>query len=198
MGAANLSDALTVLPARAPSAGAKAAHAAAETAAPRTATTQATQLASEADPTRPVTVKLSKSPGPNAVPRGPREKIHPKDNSETRRSATRENEAADTLAKRGHDVEQKPKVPGTKKRPDYRINGEIFDCYAPAHDTSTRAISSAIERKVKKGQADRIVLNLDDWGGNVEDMQKQLATYPIEGLKEVKVVKGGVDINIYP
>jgi|GEM_PF-3776583 len=82
-----------------------------------------------------------------------------RDNAETIRGRTRENEAAQTLAKNGYDVEQRPKVPGGKE-PDYRIEGEIFDCYSPEYGKPVRGIGSVIERKVQKGQADRIVLNL--------------------------------------
>ena len=62
----------------------------------------------------------------------------------TRRSLTRENEAAETLAKNGYDVEQNPKVEGTTRNPDYIIEGEVFDCYSPAQNTSVRNIASTI------------------------------------------------------
>ena len=170
--------------------------------APETAPEQAKKPpVPEANPAagsaRPVTVKPSKSPDPNAVPRGPRAKFNSKDDAETVRGAIRENEAADTLAKNGYDVEQKPKVPGLKK-PDYRIEGEIFDCYAPKQGAKVRHIGDTITDKVNKQQADRIILNLDDWGGNVEDIRKQLTDYPVNGLKEVKIVKGGSVVDFYP
>lgn len=115
----------------------------------------------------------------------------------TKRSLTRENEAADTLAKNGHDIEQNPKVDGTTRNPDYCIEGEMFDCYSPAGNTKVRNVASTIEEKViEKGQANRVVLNLDDWNGEVKDLIKQLYDYPIEGLEEVLVIKDGV-VSLY-
>ena len=85
----------------------------------------------------------------------------------------RENEAADTIAKNGYDIEQNPKVEGTTRDPDYRIESEIFDCYSPAGQTSTRNIASTISEKViKKGQTKRVVLNLDDWNGDTSEIIK--------------------------
>jgi filamentous hemagglutinin len=44
-----------------------------------------------------------------------------------------------------HDVEQKPRVPGPKN-PDYRIDGELFDNYAPRTD-NVRNIWDTVEQK---------------------------------------------------
>lgn len=145
------------------------------------------------------TVKPSGSYNPNAKPGGTVTKITDNMDDATRRSLTRENEAAETLAKNGYDVEQNPKVEGTTRNPDYIIEGEVFDCYSPAQNTSVRNIASAIEEKVvKKGQADNVVLNLDDWTGDINALIKQLNDYPIEGLKEVLVVQNGKVTSIYP
>ncbi|MCL2779677.1 MAG: hypothetical protein FWD73_16930, partial [Polyangiaceae bacterium] len=150
-----------------------------------------------AGPSKADVVKPSKSPDANAVPRGRRATFNRKDEPETIRSVGRENEAADVLARNGYEVEQKPTVPGDKK-PDYRVEGEIFDCYAPKKGTKARGIGTAIEKKVKDKQTERVVLNMNDWDGNVESMRKQLTDYPINGLKEVKVVKGKSVINLFP
>ncbi|MCL2776488.1 MAG: hypothetical protein FWD73_00690, partial [Polyangiaceae bacterium] len=150
-----------------------------------------------AGPSKADVVKPSRSPDPNAVPRGPRAKFNPRDDAEKIRGITRENEAADVLAKNGYDVEQSPKVPGDKK-PDYRIEGEIFDCHSPKAETNTRSVYTHIKKKVDESQAKRVVLNLDDWGGNMRDLKKNLIDYPINGLKEVKVVKGGAVVDLYP
>ncbi|MCL2779878.1 MAG: hypothetical protein FWD73_17945, partial [Polyangiaceae bacterium] len=150
-----------------------------------------------AGPSKADVVKPSRSPDPNAVPRGHKTQIGPKEDPDVKRSLTRENEAADTLAKNGYDIEQNPQVPGTKK-PDYRIEGKIFDCYAPDTGTDVLNVYSKVAKKVHKSQADRIVLNLDDWGGHVENMRKQLVDYPIDGLKEVKIVKNGSVVDLYP
>nr|WP_253944737.1 hypothetical protein [Paenibacillus sp. NEAU-GSW1] len=80
-------------------------------------------------------------------------------------------------------------MPTTNKKPDYLIEGKIFDCYAPSKNTSVRSIWSNIKvGKVDAGQTDRIVLNLKDWSGNIEDLKKQFSDYPMDGLKEVIVI----------
>lgn len=43
-----------------------------------------------------------------------------------------------------------------------------------------------------------MVLNLDDWKGDVDALIKQLNDYPIEGLKEVIIVYDGSVQSIYP
>ncbi|BFH64632.1 CdiA C-terminal domain-containing protein [Paenibacillus azoreducens] len=40
----------------------------------------------------------------------------------------------------------------------------------------------------KKGQTRRIVLNLRDWNGDVNELKKQFIEWPIENLDEVIVV----------
>ena len=142
-------------------------------------------------------VKPSELPDTNARPMGNRTKIETKDDAETIRSLTRENEATETLAKNGYQVEQNPQVAGSRN-PDYKIEGEIFDCYSPNKGTSSRNIGSYIEDKViNKAQTSRIILNLDDWKGNVENIAHQLAEYPIDGLLEVKVIKDGIIATVY-
>ncbi len=117
------------------------------------------------------------------------------------RALTRENEGAETLAKNGYNVEQNPSVSGSKN-PDYLIEGKVFDCYSPREGTSVRNIASGISKKVNSGQTDRIILNLDDWhggGGQIDELIRQLNAWPIEGLKEVKVINQYHEvINIYP
>ena len=143
-------------------------------------------------------IKPSNIPDPNAKPDGKRTSISPKNDRETVRSLTRENEAADTLAKNGYKIEQNPKVDSGRK-PDYRIEGEIFDCYSPK-EASPRNIASNIAGKIdaEVPQTRRIVLNLDDWSGNVGDIIEQINKYPIPGLREVIVVKDGVVTPIFP
>ena len=145
------------------------------------------------------TIKPSNPYNADAKPKGTVTKITDNMDEATKRSLQRENEAALTLAKNGYDIEQNPTISGTTRKPDYLIEGEVFDCYSPAENTSARNIGSTIEEKViEKGQADNIVLNLDDWKGNIEDIIKQLNDYPIEGLKQVLVVQNDKVIFIYP
>lgn len=54
----------------------------------------------------------------------------PLSDATTTRSLIRENESADILVKKGYNVEQNPVIDGVKN-PDYRIDGVIYDNYAP-------------------------------------------------------------------
>ena len=144
-------------------------------------------------------IKPSNPYNVGAKPSGTVTKITDKMDEATKRSLMRENEAAETIAQNGYNIEQNPVIEGTTRNPDYIIEGEIFDCYSPAENTKIRNVASTIEEKViKKGQAELVVLNLDDWKGDVNALVKQLYDYPIEGLKEVIVVHNGSVQSIYP
>ena len=135
----------------------------------------------------------------NAKPSGTPTRIADNLDDTTRRSLMRENETAEVLARNGCNIEQNPVVEGTTRNPDYRIEGEIFDCYSPEGNTKVRNIWSTVEEKVVfKQQADNIVLNLDDWLGNLDDLIKQFKDYSIEGLKEIIAVQDGKVFSIYP
>jgi len=102
-----------------------------------------------------------------------------------------------TLARQGYDIEQNPTVPGAK-HPDYRIEGQVFDNYAPSSDNA-RNIADTIERKVVNGQTDRVVLNLTDTPVDLEIVRAQLRDWPIEGLNEVIVIdRQGNVLPLYP
>ena len=121
--------------------------------------------------------------------RGPAAKISKNADETMTRSLMRENEAAETMAQHGYKVEQNPVVEGTTRKPDYRIEGEIFDCYSPEKETKVRSIYSNIEEKViRKKQTKRVILNLDDWAGKIDDIVKQLNDYPMQDLEEVRTV----------
>jgi filamentous hemagglutinin len=102
------------------------------------------------------------------------------------RSLTRENQSAEILANGGFKVEQNPTVTGPKN-PDYRINGEVFDNYAPA-SSSVRNIASNIEEKVIAGQTNNVVVNLADSSTTLAALQAQLTNYPVSGLKQVIII----------
>ena len=110
----------------------------------------------------------------------------------------RENEAADTLARHGYDVEQNPGRNPYLKNPDYKIEGKYFDCYAPTAKTEPNRIRKGIEAKVKEKQADRVVLNLDDSPKTPDEMKELLAKDPVPGLKEVITIKDGNIQHIFP
>ncbi|MCA9553537.1 MAG: hypothetical protein KC933_26095 [Myxococcales bacterium] len=114
------------------------------------------------------------------------------------RALTRENESAQTLAQNGYHVVQNPPIPGGGaagvKMPDYRIGGHLFDNYAP-NGSSARNIWTNVQGKVQAEQARRIVLNLDDSKVTMEALQKQFAEWPIEGLEQLLIVRGGKVTN---
>jgi hypothetical protein len=118
-------------------------------------------------------------------------------NPENLRAAARENESARTLADNGYDVEQLRPGKGPKKSPDYRINGECADCYAPKTNNS-RSIMDTVSRKVNEGQADRIILNLDDSQVTLEALRRELLENPITGLKQLIVLKDKKVILFHP
>ncbi len=110
----------------------------------------------------------------------------------------RENEAADTLAARGYRVEQNPPTRPNGSNPHYRIEGEYFDCYAPSASTSPRNIWTNLKTEKVGRQADRMVLNLDDWRGDTDALRKQFADWPLPDLQEVVAVQGGQVVHLYP
>jgi Contact-dependent growth inhibition CdiA C-terminal domain len=131
-------------------------------------------------------------------PQGKPEGVRKQDDLETQRGIQRQNESADTLAKAGYKVEQLPKskVQG-QKNPDFRIEGEIFDAYSPNTPKASN-IAKALQNKINRGQASRFVLNLEDSGVTLADLQSQLQTYPIKGLEEIVVIKNGEIIRFFP
>jgi hypothetical protein len=141
--------------------------------------------------------KPSGRPDPHAAPGGRKTTISPNDDAATIRSLRRENESADLLARNGYKVEQNPIVPGLKN-PDYKIEGRIFDNYAPSTSNSRNIWSNLKTEKIDTGQAERIVLNLEDSAVDLNKLKKQFNDWPMPGLKEVIVVKNGQIIPFWP
>jgi len=105
-----------------------------------------------------------------------------------RRKLKRQNEAADALAYYRYKVENMPQVHPSDhlnpaKEPDYRIEGEIFDCYTPGETRTAKKIRNGISEKVKEGQANRIVLNLSDSNVSAEDIRAALKKEPVMGTE---------------
>ncbi|HVH21674.1 MAG TPA: hypothetical protein VNA11_04380, partial [Pseudonocardia sp.] len=94
----------------------------------------------------------SRRPDPAAEPSGRAASPNPKDNAEKVRGLQRQNESARILAKAGYAVEQLPesKVQG-EKNPDFRIEGQIFDNYAPSGGR-THNFANRIQDKVDDNQ----------------------------------------------
>jgi hypothetical protein len=102
------------------------------------------------------------------------------------------------LARKGYNTEQlRESGKAGGKQPDYRIEGRIFDHFAPT-SPKARNISATLEQKINTGQADRFVLNLDDSAVSLDDLRKQFTDYPPAGLKEIIIVKGGQVIPFFP
>ena len=112
--------------------------------------------------------------------------IPPLSDAATSRALTLENQSASTLSSNGYNVTQNPVVNGPKN-PDYLINGEIFDNYAPT-TANVRNIASTIEGKVSSGQTDNLVVNLRDSTVSPAALESQLTRFPVAGLKQVIVI----------
>ncbi|MGE7825758.1 hypothetical protein [Paenibacillus sp. NPDC093718] len=81
----------------------------------------------------------------------------------------KQNETADLLADQGYDIKMLDEIDGGNgygkiegSNPDFLVEGNVFDCYAPKPDGKVQSIVKEIAGKTKK-QSGRIVLNLDDF-----------------------------------
>jgi hypothetical protein len=137
---------------------------------------------------------------PSRVPAGPDETV--------RQSIIMENSAAAVLADGGWRVKQNPtpqevarareETGDTGKpasNPDYLLEGRVFDCYSPSPVKKVRGVWSEVWTKVvARRQAQRVVLNMADWPGDLSALRKQFADWPIPGLKEAKAITPSGDI----
>ncbi|WP_395856397.1 hypothetical protein [Cystobacter fuscus] len=145
----------------------------------------------------------SRPPDPNAKPGGRRTPIPSDADKVTETSLKIENESADILARQGYEVEQNPKVPGSRN-PDYKIEGRIFDNYAPSTSRPRNIWSEVDGNKVnpnppKTRQADRIVINLRDSDVDIAALQGQFKDWVMPNLKEVLVItKDGKVLPFWP
>ncbi len=145
---------------------------------------------------------ITRPTGPaGGTPTGRPTTIRPQEDADVTRSLHRENDAAVILAQRGYLVHQNPTPqqiadartktgdsgdPGAE--PDYLLEGRVFDCYAPAAGKKVRNMWDEVGRKVKRGQTQRVVINLQEWGGDLGAVRKQFRDWPAPGLKEVKAI----------
>lgn len=137
----------------------------------------------------------SAGPDPGRKPGGRRTKAHPTKKRD--RPKRRENESADALARHGFDVEQNPPPKPNGKEPDYKIEGEYFDCYSPETGNLDN-IRVKLSEKVADNQADRLILNMDDTPASMDDIAGMLRRRPIAGLKEILVVKDNKVTRLIP
>ncbi len=101
------------------------------------------------------------------------------------------------LAKAGFDTEQNPAFAG-EKNPDFRIEGRIFDNFAPSFNKTVRNIWSVVEDKVEAEQTRRVILNLDDSNISVQHLRQQFSSWRIEHLEEVIAVRENKIYRIFP
>lgn len=113
--------------------------------------------------------------------------VRPQDDEATRRSIQRENESAQILSGQGLNVVQNPDVTGLKN-PDYLIEGEVYDHYAP-ETSSVRNIWSEVRGKVESGQTNNVVIGLQDSDVDEQALRQQFEDWPIEGLEDVIIVR---------
>jgi len=71
--------------------------------------------------------------------------------------------------------------------PDYLIDAEIFDNYAPKTNNAQN-IRGYIFNKVGRNQAKSIVLNLRNTEVTKEDIKHLLLEYPIDGLNRLWII----------
>jgi hypothetical protein len=120
-----------------------------------------------------------------------------KGSTETRRALRAENEAAEILAEKGYNVEQNPEARPNGRQPDYKIEGQDFDAYSPSNATID-AIRNRISKKIKDGQAERVVVNLSDSPFGPADVRGVLIRKPIRELIEVLVIKDNEVVRVFP
>jgi hypothetical protein len=83
-------------------------------------------------------------------------------------------------------VEQKPDVPGPK-RPDYRIDGEVFDNYAPKTN-NVRNVWRTVFEKIEENQTRNVVINLQDSNLTLSQIEEQFRANPISNLGKIWIL----------
>jgi filamentous hemagglutinin len=124
----------------------------------------------------------------------------PRANAENIRALTRENETAQIMADNGYQVEQNPGVPGPgnpNSKPDYLIEGETCDCYAPSSG-NVENIASNMARKIGNGQASGLVVNLADSTVTPAELENYLAANPIAGMQSLFIIDQSGTVIPYP
>ena len=124
------------------------------------------------------------------TPGGERTEVDPRSSKDKQRGIIRENESADLLAANGYDVEQNPPTLPNGKNPDYLINGNVYDNLAP-QSPKVEQVRKGISKKIKSGQTERIVLNLDDTPVSIDELRNLLNRKPVSGLKDLIIIKEG-------
>ncbi|EAQ7296616.1 hypothetical protein CRQ46_24580 [Salmonella enterica] len=114
---------------------------------------------------------------------------------DNKRAIQRENESAVILSQNGYNVEQNPSVPGNKK-PDFKINGEVFDNVAPT-TSNVRNVYDRVREKVSSGQTNSVVINMADTEVTIDELKQQFIDWPMDGLdKVIAIDKSGMPVII--
>ncbi|HAT85843.1 MAG TPA: hypothetical protein DCS30_07780, partial [Rhizobiales bacterium] len=113
---------------------------------------------------------------------------------ETLRSLVREEDVAFILKELGYKIEWKPDIESEddldfNKDPDYRINGHIYDCYAPISNKVRNVWDYIRVHKIENRQTKRVILNLVDSPLSVAQVLKQFKEYPISGMLDLIIIK---------
>ncbi|MCV6547515.1 MAG: hypothetical protein OIF56_09575 [Cohaesibacter sp.] len=110
----------------------------------------------------------------------------------------RERDTAFLLEKAGYKIHQQPKITDAEakadglkkdKKPDFRINGKIYDNYAPTTDRVRNIWTYILEEKIQEGQTKRVVLNLTDSPVTIAEVLQQFKQYPMEELLDLIIIK---------
>ncbi|NPC93924.1 hypothetical protein HOO54_17310 [Bacillus sp. WMMC1349] len=120
---------------------------------------------------------------------------------ETSKGHQAELDTAKLLKKEGYDIKPLKEGEGGKgngyglsdtSNPDYLIEGEPFDCYAPESD-NPKTVINEISKKSKK-QAERITLNVNNYKGDIGELKHMIlrkTNGDLRRLKELLVIKDG-------
>jgi hypothetical protein len=106
----------------------------------------------------------------------------------------REQDSAFVLKEAGYTVEHQPLVRTEDDlrvgaNPDYRINGKIYDCYAPTRGSARNIWSHIMNEKIGTRQTKRVVLNLRDTPVTVFEMIQQFEAAGSPGLLDLIIIK---------
>ena len=91
-------------------------------------------------------------------------------------------------ARRMTRIGRSSEVVAGPKKPDYLINGKVYDHYAPSTDVP-RNIWSEVKGKVDEGQTNNVVISLRDSDVQEEALRRQFEEWRIEDLREVIIIR---------
>jgi hypothetical protein len=83
----------------------------------------------------------------------------------------------------------------TESEPDCLLEGRVFDCSSRREirgcarrgpGSGVRGPGSGVRKKVQEEQTQRVVVDLEDWEGDLTALRRQFDDWPIPGLREVK------------